>query len=103
MIHITQTVHNTSIHITSKPQTVLHLTTYYIIMKEQIPTYEVISDYPGNPFKIGQIIQKRKYMSGKWYIPGMLSDPDNYPHIFKRIDQSPKPKPQKHVISNPFP
>lgn len=52
--------------------------------------YKVIATYPGSLMKIGDIIEKRKYASGNWYVPGMLSDPDDYPHLFEPINQKPQ-------------
>lgn len=54
---------------------------------EEVPRYIVQMDFPGNTFIVGRVIEKRKYMSGKWYIPGVLYNPDDYPHIFKKITQ----------------
>ena len=54
--------------------------------------FEVLADYPGCPFKIGQIIEKRKTLSGKYFVPGMLQDPEDFPHLFKPIIDEVKSK-----------
>jgi hypothetical protein len=50
------------------------------------PRYRVIADYPGSQFTVGQIIQKQKYMDGKWHVKGFLNEPENYPDIFKPLE-----------------
>jgi hypothetical protein len=50
------------------------------------PRYKVIADYPGCPFKVGEILQKTKYMSGKEFVRGMLHQPDDYPANFQRLE-----------------
>jgi hypothetical protein len=50
------------------------------------PRYKVIADYPGSQWKVNQVIEKTKYMNGRWYVKGSLHDPDDYPAIFSRLE-----------------
>lgn len=49
------------------------------------PRYKVIADYPGCPFKVGQVLEKVKTVSGKWFVRGMFYQPDDYPANFKKM------------------
>jgi len=49
------------------------------------PRWKCISRYPGNPFKVGQVIIKHKFASGKWYVPDYMYDPDDFPEIFQPL------------------
>jgi hypothetical protein len=52
------------------------------------PRYKVAIPYPGSIFKVGQIVEKHPYASGKYYIPSLLEDPEKFPEIFKPLHWS---------------
>jgi hypothetical protein len=47
--------------------------------------HKVIAPYPGSPFKVGQILEKHKFLSGKWHVPNFHYDPADYPAIFQPL------------------
>lgn len=57
--------------------------------------YKVIADYPNCHFNVGQIIEKRKYMNGKWYVPGCTFDPDDYKANFQKLEWWQERKPEE--------
>ena len=62
------------------------------------PRYKVTADYPGSRFIIGQILKKVKTVSGKEFVPSMLQQPDDFPHLFQPLkwweDRKPEDMPE---------
>src|SRR6478752_5959492 len=59
------------------------------------PRYKVIADYPGCPFKVGQILEKVKVASGKEFVRGMFHQPEDFPANFKKLEWWEERKPEE--------
>lgn len=58
------------------------------------PRYKVIADYPGCPFKVGQVLEKVKVASGKEFVRGMFHQPEDFPANFKKLEWWEERKPE---------
>ncbi len=47
--------------------------------------YKVISDYPGSPFEIGDIVEWNNVYWGANEPQRWIENPEKYPHIFQEV------------------
>jgi hypothetical protein len=64
------------------------------------PRYEVIADYPGSPFEIGEVLQTNIYcagqdMTGSGVLSSPVYKPEKYPAIFRPLDWWEHRKPEE--------